>query len=78
MIKGIPISSRLPANKLIWAAEAPNCKFSVKNAYGVATRVSKFAIHGASSHNSQLRLFWKKVIGPTSTIQNTPFCMASL
>lgn len=77
MIKGIPISSRLPANKLIWA-EAPNCKFSVKSAYGVATRVSKFAIHGASSHNMPVAPILEKVIGPTSTIQNTPFCMASL
>ena len=59
LIKGIPISSRLPPDKIIWA-EAPNGKFSVKSAYGVAVRLSKFGKHGASSDNSKMRLFWKR------------------
>ena len=43
VIKGIPLSSRLPADKLIWA-ETPNGKFNVKSAYGVAMRLSVQAV----------------------------------
>lgn len=60
MIKEIPISSRLPANKLRWV-EASNGKFSVRSAYGIAIRLSKFVDRGAGSNNSQLHLFWKKI-----------------
>ena len=34
VIKGIPLSSCLPPDKLIWV-ETPNGKFSVRSAYGV-------------------------------------------
>ncbi|XP_050240921.1 uncharacterized protein LOC126689786 [Quercus robur] len=37
VIKGIPISSSLPPDKMIWAA-TPNGKFSVKSAYSIAMR----------------------------------------
>ena len=60
VIKGILISSRLPVDKLIWA-KASNGKFSVKSAYGVAMRHSKSVDQGASSDQSHLRLFWKRI-----------------
>ena len=56
VIKGIPISSRLPTDKLIWV-EAPNGKFSVKSTYGVAMRLSKSVDQGVSSDQSHLHLF---------------------
>ena len=56
VIKGIPISSRLPADKLIWA-ETPNGKFNVKSAYGVTMRLSEHAVQGASSDQGQQRRF---------------------
>lgn len=56
VIKRIPISSCLPADKLIWA-KASNGKFSVKSAYGVVMQLSKSVHHGASSDSNQLRLF---------------------
>ncbi|XP_075650028.1 uncharacterized protein LOC142620554 [Castanea sativa] len=52
MIKGIPISSRLPADKLIWV-EASNGKFSVKSAYGLAMRLAAGADQSISSDRSQ-------------------------
>ena len=60
MIKGIPLSSHLPADKLIWA-EASNGKFSVKNAYALATRLTVDANQGTSSDRSQVLLFWNKL-----------------
>ena len=60
MIKGIPLSSRLPADKLIWA-EASNGKFSVKSAYALATRLAVDANQGTSSDRSQVLLFWNKL-----------------
>lgn len=39
MIKGIPLNSCLPADRLIWS-EASNGKFSVKSAYNLAMRLS--------------------------------------
>ncbi|KAL0010578.1 hypothetical protein SO802_005686 [Lithocarpus litseifolius] len=60
VIKGIPLSSCLLANKLIWA-EAPNGKFSVRSAYRVAMRLSKPVNQGTSSERSHLRLFWKRI-----------------
>ena len=60
VIKGIPISSHLSTDKLIWA-ETPNGKFSVKSAYEVAMRLSKHADQGASLDQSQMRWFWKKI-----------------
>ena len=60
VIKGIPLNSHLPVDKLIWA-ETPNGKFSVRSAYGVAVRLSKSDNKGISSDRSQLRLFWKRI-----------------
>ena len=60
VIKGILISSRLPADKLIWAEE-PNGKFGIKSAYRLAIRLSKSADQGTSSERSHLRLFWKRI-----------------
>ena len=60
VIKGIPLSSRLPADKLIWAEE-PNGKFSVRSVYRVALRLSKSADQVTSSDRTQLRLFWKRI-----------------
>ena len=60
MIKGIPLSSRLFADKLIWV-EASNDKFSVKSAYALATRLAVNANQGTSSDRSQVLLFWNKL-----------------
>ncbi|KAL0011877.1 hypothetical protein SO802_006985, partial [Lithocarpus litseifolius] len=60
LIKGIPISSRLPPDKLIWA-ETPNGKFNVRSAYDVAMRLSKPEDKGASSDNSKMRFFWRRL-----------------
>ena len=60
VIKGIPISSPLLADKLIWA-ETPNGNFSVKSAYGVAIWLSEHAVQGVSSDQSQQRWFWRKI-----------------
>ena len=60
VIKGIPISSHLPADKLIWA-ETPNGKFNVKSAYGVTMRLSEHAVQGACPDQGQQRRFWKKI-----------------
>lgn len=60
LIKGIPLSSCLPTDKLIWA-EASNGKFSVKRAYGLAARLAGGADQSNSSDCSQVHLFWKKL-----------------
>ena len=58
VIKSIPINSRLPANKLIWA-ESPNGHFSVRSAYAVEVRLSRPGNFSATSNNSQNQRFWK-------------------
>lgn len=60
VIKGIPISSRFPPDKMIWAA-TPNGKFSVKSAYIIAMRLANRVDQGASSDQSHTRWFWKKI-----------------
>ena len=60
MIKSIPISSRLPPDKMIWAA-TPNGKFSVKRAYSIAMQQENRVDQGASSDNNQIQWFWKKI-----------------
>lgn len=60
LIKVIPLSSHLPADRLIWA-EASNGKFSVKSAYNVALRLSNDGKQCVSSDNSPVRLFWKNM-----------------
>ena len=60
VIKGIPISSRLPPDKMIWVV-TPNGKFSFKSAYSIAMRQANRVDQGASSDNSQIQWFWKKI-----------------
>ena len=60
MIKSIPLSSRLPEDKLIWAL-SPNGQFSVRSAYSLAVSLSHAVDRGASSDAGLVRRFWKKV-----------------
>ena len=60
VIKSIPIISRLPANKLIWA-ESPNVHYSVRSVYAVAARLSHPGNFSATSDNSQNQHFWKQI-----------------
>ena len=60
MIKGIPISSRLPPDKMIWAV-TPNGKYSVMSAYSIAMRLTNCVDQGASSNQSHTCWFWKKI-----------------
>ncbi|XP_075654901.1 uncharacterized protein LOC142625078 [Castanea sativa] len=56
IVKSIPLSSQLPANKLIWT-ETPNGLFSVCSAYKLAVKLSHPANRGDSSDNSHIRRF---------------------
>ena len=58
LIKSIPLSIRLPEDKLVWAA-TPNGLFSVRSAYRLAVVGSRPNNRGASSDNSKNRRFWK-------------------
>ena len=60
VIKGIPISSSLPLDKMIWNA-TPNGKYSVKSAYNIAMRLTNRVDQGASSDQSHICWFWKKI-----------------
>ena len=60
VIKSIPLSSRLPADKLIWA-ESSNGFFNVKSAYKVALELATISPSGSSSDDSNLRRFWKRI-----------------
>ena len=62
IIRCIPISSRLPADKLIWA-ESLNGQFSMRSAYAVAVRLSCPISHGATLDNSLNWRFCKQVWG---------------
>lgn len=59
VIKGLPLSSRLPTDKLIWVA-SPNGFFSVRSAYTLAMKLSQPENNGTSSDNWQVRRFWRK------------------
>lgn len=59
-IKSIPLSSRLPADKLIWAA-SPNGFFNVNSAYKVALELEKSSYLGLSSDDSNLRRVWTRI-----------------
>lgn len=54
------MSSRLPAEKLIWVA-SPNGFFNVKSAYKVALELETTSYSGSSSDDSNLRRFWKLI-----------------
>ncbi|KAK9984473.1 hypothetical protein SO802_033998 [Lithocarpus litseifolius] len=60
IIQSIPLSSRLPEDKLVWA-ETSNGKFSVRSAYTVATRLSSNPNSGTSSDMGPGRQFWKRL-----------------
>ena len=60
IIKSIPISSRLPPDKLIWT-ETRNGLFTVRSAYHLARTWSASNSRGTSSDNSTLKRFWKKI-----------------
>jgi len=59
-IKGIPISSRFPVDKLIWT-ETQNGIFSVRSAYKLAMKMAVNGVRGGSSDSSSLRHFWKRI-----------------
>ena len=62
-VKCISLSSRLPANKLIWA-KTNNGLFIVKSAYKVAVDIldaSPLDSSGSSFDESNMRRFWKRV-----------------
>ena len=59
-IKSIPLSSRLPEDKLIWAMSS-NGQFSVRSAYSLVVSLSQVADRGASSDTGLVRRFWKQV-----------------
>lgn len=61
-IKGIPLSTRLTRDKLIWIASA-NGLFSVRSAYSFAIKLSKLEMEGTSSGNNQAKQFWRKIWG---------------
>lgn len=58
LIKIIPLSIRLPEDKLVWAA-TPNGLFSVRNAYKLVVEDSQPNNRGASSDNNKNHRFWK-------------------
>ena len=60
IIQSIPLSSRFPEDKLMWA-ETSNGKFSVRSAYIVATRLSSDPNSGTSSDMGPSRQFWKRL-----------------
>ena len=62
IIKSIPISSRLPPDKLIWT-ETRNGLFSVRSAYHLALTRLVPSNRGTSSDLSSLKRFWKKIWG---------------
>ena len=62
-VKSIPLSTRLPIYKLIWA-ETNNGLFTVKSAYKVAVDIlaaSPLGSSGSSSNESNMKRFWKLV-----------------
>ena len=60
VIKGLPLSSRLPSDKLIWAASS-NGLFSVRSTYSLAINLNRPETMGTSSDNSQVRQFWRRI-----------------
>ena len=60
IIKSIPISSRLPPDKLIWT-ETRNGLFTVRSVYHLARTRSASNSRGTSSDNSTLKRFWKMI-----------------
>ena len=60
LIKSIPLSATLPADKIVWA-ETTNGNFTVRSAYKLAASLFKSTTCGTTSDGSLLRKFWKKI-----------------
>ena len=60
LIKSIPLSATLLANKIVWA-ETTNGNFTVKSAYKLAASLFKSTNCGTTSDGSLLRKYWKKL-----------------
>lgn len=60
IIKSIPISGRLPADKQLWV-ESFNGLFNVRIAYAEAMKASWTENRGASSDDSRQWQFWKQI-----------------
>ena len=60
VIKSIPLSMHLPANKQIWACSS-NGVFTVRSAYWVAVDLLKGVGNGSCSDARQNRKFWRKI-----------------
>ena len=60
LIKSIPLSATLPANKLVWVV-TNNGIFTVGNAYKLIVSMFKSKCHGTTFDGTLLRRFWKKV-----------------
>ena len=60
VIKSIPLSMHLPANKQIWACSS-NGVFTVRSAYWVAVDLLKGVGNGSCSDARQNRRFWRKI-----------------
>ena len=59
-ILSIPISAKLPGDRVIWA-ETSNGGFSVRSAYKVALCLHQTENVASASSNSQQRSFWNKL-----------------
>ena len=58
IILGLPLSSTLPADTLIWST-TPNGKFSVRSAYKIAMETRLQSDFGSCSNNSDMKTLWK-------------------
>ena len=60
LIKSIPLSATLPADKIVWA-ETTNGNFTVRSAYKLQVSLFKYTTYETTSDGSLLRKFWKKI-----------------
>ena len=60
LISRIPLSSRMPADRQIWALTS-NGMFSVRSAYYGALQLYKAEPGGTCSDDSSNRRFWKRI-----------------
>ena len=58
LIKSIPLSATLPANKLVWVV-TNNGIFTVGNAYKLTVSMFKSKCHGTTFDGTLLRRFWR-------------------
>ena len=62
IILGLPLSSTLPSDTLIWSTTS-NGKFSVRSAYKIAMETKVQPDSGSCSDNSNMKTFWKVLWG---------------